>query len=141
MPRITSLGRNLGPWLLGLMAFVTLGCGQSGPATARVTGIVKINGEPTPYIMVEFQPLENGSPSIGYTDGQGRYDLQFTRDRWGAMLGEHRVRLDWDYEPGADVPRPPFKIPAKYNGQTELRAEVKSGSNKHDFDLQVDTAQ
>lgn len=125
--------------LLGLtLAAATIGCGQSGPQLASVSGIVKVNGEPTPYVMVEFQPTEAGSPSIGYTDGEGKYSLQFSRDRWGAMLGEHRVKLDFDYDPGSDDARPPFKIPARYNKKSELTAAVVGGSNQHNFEIQLD---
>lgn len=124
---------------VALLTFGSLvGCGQSGPKLATVSGIVKVNGEPTPFVMVEFQPEENGSPSIGYTDGDGRYKLQFSRDRWGAMLGKHVVRLDFDYDPGSEDARPPFKIPAKYNRNSEIRVEVASGSNSHDFEIRLD---
>lgn len=133
------LSRYAAPSLVALFVLSSLvGCGQSGPKLATVSGVVTVNGEPTPFVMVEFQPEENGSPSIGYTDGDGRYTLQFSRDRRGAMLGKHVVRLDFDYDPGSDDARPPFKIPAKYNRSSEIRVEVASGSNSHDFEIRLD---
>jgi hypothetical protein len=88
--------------------------------------------------LVEFQPEANGSPSVGYTDEDGQYTLQFSEHRWGAMVGRHIVRLDFDYTPWGDDPPPPFRIPERYNSNTELHVEVTRGSNSHDFDIRLD---
>lgn len=114
------------------------GCGSSGPELAKVTGAVVVNGQPVPSVMVEFQPPAPGSPSIGFTDSDGQYELQFSRKRWGALLGQHTVRLSFDYDPDSGQDKPPFRFPAQYNTASELTADVKSGSNTHNFDLQVD---
>ncbi len=134
--RRTALASVFGGGVGGLVLLVA-GCRQAGPEIGRVTGRVSLNGEPTAGLMVEFQPTESGSPSIGYTDDSGRYELQFTQHRWGAMLGPHAVKIDWDYDPGSEEPPPPLKIPDRYHRATELRAEVESGSNTFDFDLEV----
>lgn len=115
-----------------------LGCRQSGPTLAPVTGVVTVNGDPVPGVIVEFQPESPGSPSIGQTDSDGRYELRFSRKRWGALLGKHTVRVNFDHDPDAGNPPPPFQIPAKYNAQSELTAEVKSGGNEYDFALTID---
>ena len=127
-------------WLLGAGVSLGLsGCGDSGPALVPVTGVVKANGQPLPHVMVEFQPKERGSPSIGYTDANGRYQLRFSKDRWGAMAGQHAVRIEFDHDPGSDAPKPPFKIPAQYNRQSTLAVEVSSRSKNHDFELHIPT--
>ncbi len=122
---------------LGLIAG-GLGCRHSGPPLAPVTGVVTVNGNPVPGVIVEFQPETPGSPSIGHTDSGGRYELRFSRKRWGALLGKHTVRLDFDHDPDSGDPRPPFQFPANYNSQSELTAEVKSGANEHNFALTIE---
>jgi hypothetical protein len=57
----------------------------------------------------------------------------FKRGQPGAIVGTHTVRIFVSPEV---VPNPP-KIPARYDTQSELRREVKSGEdNVFDFDLQ-----
>lgn len=86
--------------------------------------------------MLEFQPTGgSGSPSIGYTDFNGEYRLRFSRDKWGALAGEHVVRIDFDYEPGSDQPPPPFKIPPRFNTQSELRRQLVEGLNNFTFEF------
>ena len=134
---------RLGASFATLMAAAVLlscgaGCGSSGPELAKVTGSVLVNGQPVPSVMVEFQPPEPGSPSVGFTDSDGRYELRFSRKRWGALLGTHTVRLSFDDDPDSGQDKPPFRFPAQYSTASELTADVKSGSNTHNFDLQVD---
>lgn len=129
---------NLSRSLLGaaLLVAAVSGCREKGPELAKVDGYVKLDGRPVANAMVEFQPREKGSPSVGYTDKSGYYQLRFSRDRWGAMPGEHTVRIDWDWEPGSDDPKPEFKIAQKYNKKSELTAKVATGSNSFDFEIQ-----
>ena len=125
----------------GLFA-VSTGCGgYTGPELGTVEGLVMIDGQPASQVMIEFQPDGgNGSPSIGIADVEGYYKLQFTSNRHGAMLGTHTVRLTFDDDPSPDWPAHPVQIPAKYNAQSELKAEVKSGKNRHDFHLNLQSA-
>ncbi|MCC7422455.1 MAG: hypothetical protein IT428_19420 [Planctomycetaceae bacterium] len=124
--------------VLGLaLAAGASGCGNFGPELVKVTGKVEANGLPLSKVMVEFQPQDKGSPSIGYTDENGRYELRFSRDRYGALVGRHTVRIDFDYDNGSGDPKPPFKIPAQYNRQSELNVEVSPKARQHDFDLKI----
>jgi len=121
---------------LVLALFVT-GCGGDGPERATVTGRITLHGEPLEGADVEFQP-EEGSPSYGLTDDDGEYDLMYTRDKRGAMLGEHTVRITTSTT-GTDAQGNqimlPQRVPPKYNAQSELTIEVKPGRNKFDFEL------
>jgi hypothetical protein len=56
----------------------------------RVTGTVTRGGQPVDKLMVNFLP-EDGRPSIGRTDADGHYSLQYDKDRAGALLGKHKV--------------------------------------------------
>ena len=110
------------------------GCGGGGADLGDVSGKVTLDGQPLAGALVEFQPAE-GRGSIGVTDAQGSYRLSHTEDLQGAVLGTHTVRItladdDEDPQPGGG------RIPARYNSLSELTAEVKSGSNELNYDLQ-----
>ena len=74
------------------------------------------------------------------TDERGRYDLMYTRDKRGAMVGEHTVRITTGTTgtdaQGNEVPVPQ-RVPPKYNARSELTAEVKPGKNKFNFPLEA----
>lgn len=127
--------RRLG---LVVIAGCMIGCGQSsGPELAWVEGDVTFNGSPATFAIIEFQPEGKGSPSVGFADENGHYQLQFSQNRRGATVGRHTVRITFDDDPSPDSP-PPIQVPARYNTQSELKVEVKRGSNDHDFDLRAD---
>jgi hypothetical protein len=73
---------------LGILALP--GCGSRGPEIVDVTGTVTRGGEPVEDLEVHFVPDE-GRPSWGLTDAQGRFTLNYSRDRDGAVVGRHRV--------------------------------------------------
>jgi len=121
---------------IALLGLGLTGCGQSGPKLADVEGVVTLDGKPLEGVMLEFQPQGGkGSPSVGYTDKNGEYRLRFSRDRWGAVPGTHVVRIDHDWEPGNDQPKPAFKIPAQYNKQSDIRRDLQPGNNSLSFEL------
>jgi len=78
-----------------------------------------------------FQPEATGSPSYGATDQNGSYELGYKRGVNGAMIGRHIVSIQLDSAASG-----PKSLPPRYNTQSELRREVKSGEdNVFDFDL------
>ncbi|MHC4400048.1 MAG: DUF1559 family PulG-like putative transporter [Planctomycetota bacterium] len=103
-----------------------------------VEGTVTLHGEPLSNALVTFQP-EHARPSYGRTDLEGWYELVFTAGNKGAKIGKHRVSISTKAEgdPDADPPIPSFpeKVPAKYNRNTELTADVGDGDNVIDFPL------
>ena len=123
---------------IGLIVGLT-GCGQdTGPALGNVTGTVTLDGKPLPEASVTFYPADDGRPSQGTTDENGKYTLRFTGTKEGAMVGQHSVQVEVGVPMGeSDTPPAPKgpQLPAKYNKNTELTAEVKRGSNTIDFDL------
>lgn len=129
-----------GAWLLALAAGLSVlaGCTGNKPDVSKVFGRVTLNGKPLPYARVEFQP-EKGRPSAGMTDENGNYTLDFSLGQSGALLGKHTVRIST----GGERPDPatgemkvfPELVPSKYNTQSELTVEVKSGKNELNFDL------
>jgi hypothetical protein len=72
------------------------GCG-SGLKTARVSGVITLDGEPLQNASVTFTPPAAGGEapiSNGRTDAQGRYSLTVTATNdVGAVVGTHRVNV------------------------------------------------
>lgn len=110
------------------------GCGPSGPETFPVSGTVTWNGQPLPEGTILFAPAdEKGVPDVGQIV-QGQYRLR-------AKPGKKKVQIFAERETGkidpvmGAVPRESY-IPARYNSQTTLTAEVTAGGkNEFTFDL------
>ncbi len=122
-------------WLLILAAAVSLpGCGGGGdlPKLGRVKGVVTLDGKPLAEAQVQFLP-QSGRPSTAETATDGSYRLQYTADHDGALVGSHTVKIQTAID-GRDDPRSE-RLPARYHSKTELKADVKSGSNEFNFDL------
>jgi hypothetical protein len=116
------------------------GCGDSGPRLAPVTGRVTLDDRPLVMAEIVFQPDDSvGSPSFGITDDDGRYELGYTRDKKGALVGWHLVRITSQTEsdgPRGEAVLMPQIVPARYNEATELRREVLADEpNEFHFDL------
>lgn len=132
--------RTLAPGF-ALLALMLLGCGQKGPATATVSGTIKLNGEPVEGAVVLFQPVGEGRSSRGLTDANGRYTLTYTADQKGALIGEHIVSVSKSKKRIVDDngnvvdPGEPEIFPPSANSQSELKANVVRGSNTFDFDI------
>src|SRR4051794_1774566 len=69
---------------------VTAACGCGGPGLVPVSGTVTRKGKPLAHLRVNFVP-EGGRASWGMTDEQGRYALQYERNRDGAFPGNYKV--------------------------------------------------
>ncbi|MCA9014842.1 MAG: carboxypeptidase regulatory-like domain-containing protein [Planctomycetaceae bacterium] len=111
--------------------------GEDQPDTGLVRGMVTLDGEPVPGAVVDFAP-ESGRPSSGITDSEGRYELSYNPTTKGAKIGKHTVRISTHrYIENADGTTTEQKetIPAKYNANSTLTVEVKSGENDFPFSL------
>jgi hypothetical protein len=128
---------NLLRWrFVAVMLACLAGCGgPEHPPVGRVSGVVTLDGQPLADATVMFQP-SNGRASQATTDKAGKYSLIYLDGVPGAMLGTHTVIIRTEI-PGEDG-QPPIakeKLPKKYHTESELKAEVKAGSNTHNFDL------
>ena len=116
------------------------GCFRRGPELAPVTGTVTLDGEPLAGSQVEFKPMR-GNPSYGTTDQLGRYELRYTKDKAGGVVGSHVVRITTqttavDPETGNEI-QVPQRVPERYNERSQLIREVKAGvENRFDFPLE-----
>ena len=119
---------------------IATGCGDSGgsdqPDLGTVTGVVTMDGQPLANVTVSFTP-ENGRPSFASTDDAGNYELGYLEGAKGAVIGKHSVRIATPQEnPSSDGQDDKDPIPAKYNENTTLSADVKAGANTFDFQLE-----
>jgi hypothetical protein len=138
-----SLGRALGLGL-ALGVFAT-GCGSGGPTMGRVSGTVKVDGQPLTKGTVTFIATDGKNPNAtGAIDSSGRYTLQTTEPGDGAVVGSYKVAIsDVDADvmntavPGMPPPVQKSAIAKTYldANTSGLTATVESGSNTKDFDL------
>jgi hypothetical protein len=126
-----SSERNLFICFVLFCALEIAGCSRGDrPELTEVQGIVTLDGKPLPRATVIFQPMNGGRSSRGLTDSQGKYRLLYLRDIEGAILGSHKVTITTVTEDDRKE-----ILPARYNKQTTLAADVKAGKNQRDFQL------
>ena len=133
---------------LALSLWPLIGCGGSSDSLPRqaVSGSVTLDGKPLEAGSITFDPADPGQPNpvSGYaTISGGSYSIATAN---GLTPGSYRVSIvssAGDAAPAAtEAPgAPPRKapkeaIPAKYNKNSTLKAEVKpSGTGPLDFEL------
>jgi hypothetical protein len=124
--------------------FLACGCGAGGKRAA-VSGKVTLDGELLETGSITFQPIEGTeSPSAGAAITRGAYDIPRTK---GPTAGVFRVEIRAKRKTGKQIPAgspaPPGTmvdevvevVPARYNKESTLRAEVKPGTNPLTFEL------
>ena len=123
---------------LAFLGLFVLGCG--GQNLGDVSGKVTLGGQPLAGATVIFQPEDGSRPSMGVTNEDGEYELQYDRKTTGAVIGKHRVSITTGQEgnDGDESTAVAEKVPAKYNVKSELVKEVESGSNEIDFALDAE---
>ncbi len=106
------------------------------PDLGRVTGKVTLDGSPLADAMVTFQP-PSGRPSIGKTDDQGQYALDYMANQPGAKVGTHKVMIRKEIEAKSSQGETIYKetLSPEYNRKTTLTAEIQPGPNTIDFEL------
>ncbi len=116
--------------------FALCGCGGSKnlPELGQVAGTVTVDGVPVPNLVVTFEP-HSAALSTGTTDAQGHYILWHANRAKGAALGASVVRINAIDDPEHPTPGGPVVIPAQYNDNSTLTADVQAGENTIDFKL------
>ncbi|MBC7820182.1 MAG: hypothetical protein IAG10_25135 [Planctomycetaceae bacterium] len=130
-------------WLSLIIPCIWLGgCGSSVKTLPRagVSGEVTWNGQPLTNALVAFVPqgTVKGPRTVGAIT-EGKFSLD---EAVGPLVGPMRVEITSALEEdeprdGKAKPYAPERIPAQYNVNSTLSAEVKSGeTNKFAFHLQ-----
>ena len=105
------------------------------PLLANVSGTITLDGKPLPNATVNFEPVTDKKVvqqlggSVGRSDNEGVYNLTYPGGHDGAVLGMHTVRINKTDTQGLEV------LAKKYHLQSQMKHEVKAGSNTIDLDL------
>lgn len=148
-----SSAAGLRAWsaLVVLAALLLAGCKSSGPdytdlGLVEVTGTVTMDSQPLPDVTVRFEGPP-GRFADGKTDASGNYRLMYDSNTAGCTPGEKVVRIvaggaGEESEEGAPVEGadgtvvPKVQtIPAVYNANSQLKANVSASNKTFPFDL------
>ena len=111
---------------------------------AAVEGAVTFDGAPVDGGSITFLPSESGSKRIQVSADivNGKYNLPAGK---GPTPGSYRVQIIWNKKTGKQIDTPGDTgvkmdetvpvIPAQFNTDSKLSAEIKSGANTVNFDL------
>jgi len=109
---------------------------NQGTRYGYVTGTITIDGQPAPAgIAVSFQPKSiSGSPSLGVTNSEGRYEMKFTYAQKGVQIGPCYVR----FAPySSEDEKVTLTIPKNYSEGIDNVVHVKPGDQTFDFDIKI----
>jgi hypothetical protein len=102
---------------------------------AEVSGTVTLDGKPLSGVTVTFYPVAEKSDaqaahSIGTTDASGAYTLSTADGRKGAVVGKHKVVVNWPMQERGQPPKTP-EIPMAFTQllQTPIEKDVVAGPN------------
>lgn len=116
-------------WQTTILLFTAIvysfsGCGGASktPKVHAVSGILTVNGQPAPNIIVHFVPAK-GRSSTGVTDAKGAFELKYEKDVLGVVPGDHKVWIE--YRPGT-----PAEEMAMREGKSSLAKEVLEALQK-----------
>ena len=128
-----------------LVCVFVAGC--SGSNVVSVSGTLTYKGNPVTNAFINFMP-ENGRPSMGETDQNGKFTLIYDPQTKGAQRGKHRVFVEYNAvadanQPGAvpgETPRLSNDLKeffSKYNGDNS-KIEVVIDKSTSDLKLEWD---
>ena len=127
------------------------------PATlVPASGVVTVNGKPTPGVVLTVQPTAGGIPAVGESDAEGKFTLS-TSGQPGATPGEAKVAISYllsaegapqGVGARSSLVQPPAmlaareKFPPEYAdlGRTLVKATVVKGGPPLTFDVTADLA-
>ena len=125
-------------WAASLLTalLVVGGCGDGDVAV--VSGAVKVDGAPLKQGFITFVPADGKTATSGGAITDGRYSVKVPVGSMKVSVSASKVvgrkkLYDTPNSPEQDVTQE--SLPARYNGQTELKLDVKAGTNPKDWDL------
>jgi hypothetical protein len=126
------------PTVLLAMLWLVPGCAD--PNEATVSGTITIDGTPPKEGSIAFFPVDGQSRTTGAKIVDGKYTA-------AVPIGKAKVEIRVSKVVGQrklyDTPNSETQsilqemLPAKFNNQSELQLEVKSGRNEQDFELKT----
>jgi hypothetical protein len=123
--------------VLVVLVVLTAGCG--GSAKVVVKGTVTLDGNPLEEGAINFFPADGSGTTAGGVISGGNFSVPVPAGSVIVRISASKViRREPMY---AGDPKGPMKeirtdiIPAKYNAQSELKLDVKSGMDDVKYDL------
>ena len=124
-----------------VLAFVLMtGCSSApeGPVVYPVTGTVTFDGTPVAEGRIQFRKAEGDQQAFSGEIKDGRYSLDAQAGSMKVEIIASRPSGKFDTSNPDEPPQPvgEMYIPAKYNAESSLTADVKpTGENVMPFDL------
>jgi hypothetical protein len=124
---------------LGIAAFLS-GCGTAaGPSKGHVTGTVTLDGQALEKGTILFSSADHTAPNAAATIQHGVYSAEVYAGKMEVQISAlqvvgQRKLYDTADSPSRDITEE--RLPARYNSQSTLTADIKSGEQKLDFPLQ-----
>ena len=141
-------------WLFSFTGLILLfGCGSAQPtgdrvATVRASGVLTLDGVPLEYYQVVCFPPDGKRPAVGTADDEGKFVLGTNTPGDGAVVGTHKVAINWLGPPSDDPnegimefskpPAPTVKIDSRFSDPKTSGIEIDipaGGNNKIVIDL------
>jgi hypothetical protein len=131
-------------WLFVAMAIISSGGCGDGSKRGAVEGGVKLDGKPVENGSILFTPIQETRGAVaGGEIHNGRYRLSA---KTGPAVGWNRVEIHAMLKtgkmvpkafgaPGEMVPEQFEAVPPKFNSESTLKYEIKSGDNAADFEV------
>jgi hypothetical protein len=128
--------RSIALLLAAVLFPIVSGCSDSNRGT--VSGTVTIDSQPVKAGSIAFFPVDEKSPTSGATIADGQYTATvalgpaIVQIRVAKVVGQKKLYNT------PDSPMMPIMhevLPPKYNDASELRFDVKPGSNVKNFEL------
>lgn len=123
------------------LSLLLAGCSARSDVTlAPVSGRITLDGKPLSRAQIVFAPLgTRGGPAFAVSDRLGNYELQYTHEKKGAVVGKCQVRIKTALrlpdDEGEEFPTEPEVVPAMYNSESKLEVEVVPDGGPYDFAL------
>lgn len=143
-PNSVGCAHRIGIACVGLLVLAATAGGCGRPYSARVGGVVTLDGKPLDRGNVVFHPEGAGSPVVGRIDGSGRYELK-TGQSASLPPGDYVATVQaLSAEPNTDMtPEQIFALyitPMKYQNRATsgLGYTVAPGRNRIDIELHTE---
>jgi len=126
-------------WIF-LLPFGLAGCGsgETGPELYTVKGTVTFDGSPVDEGRIQFRHTEGDQKAYSADIKAGSYSIQTEAGNASIEITASRPTGEFDTSNPDDPPQPigEMYIPAQYNSETTLTADIKpSADNSIPFDL------
>ena len=116
-------------------ASLLVGC--SAP-TAPVSGRIEVDGQPLEKGTIAFAPADGRGAPVTVPIENGKYDLRLPLGNKHVQISAPKVIGKRKEYNGVNAPLVEItaeSLPPRYNSQTELTLDVRSGSNTKDWSL------